>query len=236
MTSSWAFARTGLTKWDLEWHRPNRVTLRDMLHNPIYAGGYAYGRRQMDRRKHLPGRPRTGQVMMARPAWKVLIKDQYPAYISWAQYEANVAQLQANRSRSDAVGTPRAGAALLSGLVVCGRCGRRMVTQYDRDTRPAYTYSCSGTRATYGSVNCQALTGPPLDAWVSTWLLAAVAPAGLAVSLAAAEQIEAERAAVEAIWQQRRERAAYAVARAERQYQLAEPENRLVVRALVLQL
>jgi DNA invertase Pin-like site-specific DNA recombinase len=224
--------RTGLTKGDLEWHRPNRMTLQNLLKNPIYAGAYAYGRRQVDRRKQQPGRPWTGRVVMDPAAWLVLIKDQYPTYISWTQYEANLAQLQANQHRADTMGSPRAGAALLAGLVVCGLCGRRMGTQYDGGKPNRHTYLCSRGRADYGTTMCQAVAGPPLDQWISHWLLAALQPAALEVSLEAAHHLEAERAALDRLWQQRRERAAYDVARAERQYQLAEPENRLVVRAL----
>lgn len=38
-------------KGELEWRLPNRMTLQNMLKNPIYAGAYAYGRRQIDPRK-----------------------------------------------------------------------------------------------------------------------------------------------------------------------------------------
>jgi hypothetical protein len=44
--------------------------------------------------------------------------------------------------------------------------------------------------------------------------------------------VAAERAELERIWQQRLERATFAVDRARRGYRLAEPENRLVVRQL----
>ena len=60
----------------------------------------------------------------------------------------------------------------------------------------------------------------------------AVAPAALEVSMAAAAQAEDERAALDKLWRQRLERARYAADRARRQYQLAEPENRLVTRQL----
>ena len=53
--------RGGLRKGDLQWRRPNRATLTDLLHNPIYAGAYAYGRRPTDPRRCKPGRPGTGR-------------------------------------------------------------------------------------------------------------------------------------------------------------------------------
>jgi hypothetical protein len=71
-----------------------------------------------------------------------------------------------------------------------------------------------------------------VDEHVTGLLLAALAPAALEVSLAAAGQAEAQRAQVDRIWRQRLERAEFAADRARRQYQLVEPENRLVARQL----
>lgn len=40
----------------LEWHRPNRVTLSNLLHHPLYAGTYVWGRRKIDPRRKQLGR------------------------------------------------------------------------------------------------------------------------------------------------------------------------------------
>ena len=48
----------GARKGELEWRRPNRVTLSNLLHNPIYAGAYVYGRRPTDARRKLAGAAR----------------------------------------------------------------------------------------------------------------------------------------------------------------------------------
>lgn len=92
--------QSGLGKGELEWHRPNRMTLQNLLKNPIYAGAYAYGRRQVDRRKQQPGRRGTGRIVMKPDEWFVLLHDQCPAYISWPQYEHNLARLQARIARA----------------------------------------------------------------------------------------------------------------------------------------
>ncbi len=76
------------------------------------------------------------------------------------------------------------------------------------------------------------MAGPSLDAFVTRHVLAALEPAALELSLAAAEQVEHDRAAVAQLWEQRRERAAYETDRAARQYHAVEPENRLVARTL----
>jgi hypothetical protein len=95
-----------------------------------------------------------------------------------------------------------------------------------------FTYDCVAGKNGYGEPPCQHMPGPCLDDFVTAQVLAALAPAALELSLAAAEQVELERAAVAHRWEQRRERAAYETDRAARQYQAVEPENRLVARTL----
>jgi DNA invertase Pin-like site-specific DNA recombinase len=227
-------AHRGPAKGEIEWRRPNRETLQIMLHNPVYAGYYAYGRRQVEPRKKIPGRPSTGRVVKDSGEWLVLLPGRMPAYITPEQYEANVARMAANRQTAATPGAPRDGSALLSGLLRCGRCGEhRMSVRYHDGRGSAHGYVCAFQQVNYGTGGpCQHITGPALDAYVTGQVLQAVAPAVLEVSLAAAAQAEAERAMLGKLWRQRLERARYAADRARRQYQLAEPENRLVARQL----
>ena len=157
-----------------------------------------------------------------------------PAYITVEAYHANRARLAANAARAETPGVVRAGSALLSGLARCGRCGRRMTVRYHlRAQATVPEYVCARQQTDYGSgQRCQALAGACVDALVTGQVLAALTPAAVEVSLRAAEQVTAERAELERLWQQRLERAAIAVDRARRCYRLAEPENRLVVRQL----
>ena len=169
--------------------------------------------------------------------WLVLLPGRLPAYITPEQYEANVARMTANRQTAATPGAPRDGSALLSGLLRCGRCGgHRMTVRYPGGSgaaHPPHNYTCAYYQANYGTGGrCQHIAGPALDAYVAGQVLEAVAPAALEVSMAAAAQAEDERAMLDKLWQQRLERARYAAGRARRQYQLAEPENRLVVRQL----
>jgi hypothetical protein len=224
----------GPAKGEIEWRRPNRETLQIMLHNPVYAGYYAYGRRQVEPRRKVPGRPSTGRVVKSTGEWLVLLPGRLPAYITAGQYEANVARMAANRQTAATPGAPRDGSALLSGLLRCGRCGEhRMSVRYHDGRGSAHGYVCAFEQVNYGTGGpCQHIAGPALDAYVTGQVLEAVAPAALEVSLAAAAQAEAERAMLDKLWRQRLERARYAADRARRQYQLAEPENRLVARQL----
>ena len=226
---------SGPARGELEWRRPTRETLQNMLHNPAYAGYYAYGRRQVEPRRKIPGRPDTGRVVKDASEWLVLLPGRLPAYITPEEYEANAARMAANRQTAAAPGAPRDGAALLSGLLRCGRCGghRMTVSYHDVSARSAYGYTCAFYQTNYGTGGrCQHIAGAALDDYVAGQVLDAVAPAALEVSMAAAAQAEDERAMLDKLWRQRLERARYAADRARRQYQLAEPENRLVARQL----
>jgi hypothetical protein len=223
--------REGPGKGELVWRRPNRATLQTMLKHPLYAGSYVYGRRQEDPRRKQPERPRSGRVVMATAEWLVLLPNRCPAYISPEQYERNQVWLQANRARADAMGAVRVGTALLAGLVLCARCGCRLTVHYDGGG-PLHTYECVERWNHYGEPKCQHLAGSCLDAFVSQQVLAALEPAALELSLTATQRVEQERAELDRLWQQRRERAAYEAERAARQYHAIEPEHRLVARTL----
>jgi DNA invertase Pin-like site-specific DNA recombinase len=226
--------RDGPERGELSWRRPSRAGVQNILRNPAYAGIYAYGRSRVDPRRRQAGRPFTGRVRTAREEWTVFLPGLLPAYISIGQYEKNMQRMDANRSRSQGLGAVRGGPALLAGLVACGRCGKKMTVGYQRGAggKQQPVYVCAREKSDYGAGQCQQLAGSCVDVHVTGLLLAAMAPAALEVSLAAAEQAGAQRAQVERIWRQRLERADFAAGRARRQYQLAEPENRLVVRQL----
>lgn len=215
----------------LHWRRPNRVTLQTMLHHPIYAGFYRFGHRAVDPRKKVPGRPQSGRTFRAAEECVVLLPDRLPAYISVEQFQANRERLRQNRARADSLGAPRQGPALLSGLLVCGRCGYRMVVNYN-NAKNGLRYNCYHALTCYGEPECQSLSGRRLDAFVAEQVLAALRPAALELHLAAAEDLEEQRQQLHRNWQQQLERARYAAERAARQYGAVEPENRLVAREL----
>jgi hypothetical protein len=149
----------------------------------------------------------------------VLIRDRVPAYITWERFEANQERLTANRNLPGTPGAPRNGAAVLAGLVRCGRCGRRMVVRYS-GPKNCPSYTCTRGSADYGEPLCQGLSnGAALDALVARQLLAAVEPAALEASLAAVAGVERQRAELTRQRQLKRERAAIGVDRAARQYQ-----------------
>lgn len=215
----------------LQWRRPNRVTLQCLLHHPIYAGFYRFGHRAVDPRKKVPGRRQSGRTLRAPHECLVLLPNHCPAYISAEQFWANQERLQQNRARADTLGAARQGPALLSGLLRCGRCGYRMVVNYN-NAHNGLRYNCNHALACYGEPECQSLSGKRLDAFVAEQVLAALQPAALELHLAAAADLEQQRQALHQHWQQKLERAGYEAERAARQYGEVEPENRLVAREL----
>jgi DNA invertase Pin-like site-specific DNA recombinase len=216
----------------LEWRSPCRETIRQILHHPLYAGAYRYGHRPTDQRRQKPGAPKSGRGSgMAAEDCLVFLKDRFPAYITWEHFEANRERLAANRARAQTAGAVRDGAALLAGVVWCGRCGRRMYVRYSRrKQRP--TYVCTWQRSDYGLPLCQSVSAEPVEEWLAGQILAALEPAALAASLTAAGDVEDRRRQQTRLWQQRLERARYEADRAARQYHACEPENRLVARTL----
>ena len=221
---------SGADKGSLQWSRPSRSTLTTMLKHPIYAGAYVYGRRRVDATKQRPGRRGTGRVSLPTAEWAVCLKDRLPAYISWEEYERNVRQIAAN-STVRGIGAPRQGPSLLAGLVVCGRCGLRMTTRYGHNGH-GLQYVCDRRHTLYREPVCQTVSGRVIDEALSRLVLQALEPLALELSLNVAHDLEAERARVLAQWEQRLERVRYEAQRAYRQYNAAEPENRLVVREL----
>ena len=186
-----------------------------------------YGRSTESRQSRRQKRP----CRLPREQWLVLLRDRHPAYISWEPFEANQERLRQNRSRYACRGSVRPGRALLAGLVVCGRCGYRLRTQYGgRSSQPRY--NCSANRTRLGEPRCQCLNARALDEEVVRLTFQALTPPALEVSLQVADDLHHQRDAARALWKQRLERADYEADRASRQYHAVEPENRLVARGL----
>jgi DNA invertase Pin-like site-specific DNA recombinase len=221
----------GPHRGQLQWRHPRRTTVLSMLHNPIYAGAYAYGRRQTDPRRKVPGHPGTGRNPVPMDEWQVLLRDRLPAYITWQRFLENQRRIAGNRARCEAQGAPREGPWLLGGLLYCGRCDWRMMVRYSgKSNRPRY--SCRGLLGEDSGVGCQGLAARSIDDLVTRQVMEVLRPAAIELSLRAAADVARERDLLGRHWRQRLERARYEAGRAERQYQAVEPENRLVAREL----
>jgi DNA invertase Pin-like site-specific DNA recombinase len=222
-------------KGEVVWTPLRHARVLSMLHNPFYAGAYVYGRTK-SRTRLLPGeapRIKARSRRVPRVDWPIVLRDHHVGYLSWEQFMSNVQQLDANRTSraEERPGAIREGSALLQGLVVCGRCGRRMTVRYMEDgLRPIYL--CAQVHKDLAGKTCQFLRGDGIDQAVAHLFLAAMQPAHLQISLATLAQLEERARAVDRQWQLRLERARYEVDLARRRYIAVEPENRLVARSL----
>jgi uncharacterized protein YndB with AHSA1/START domain len=164
----------------------------------------------------------------------VLIPEHHPGFIDWQSYEANQERIACNTRPGPhkASGAVREGSALLQGLARCGHCGRRLHTHYrGRNSSPGY--HCPGKVLVEGrGVYCLNIGGIQIDEAVTRAFIAALEPAGLAATLAAAERLESDREAALKQWRLGVERATYEAQRAERRYRAVDPDNRLVARGL----
>ena len=158
-----------------------------------------------------------------------MLPERCPAYITAERFWAIQKRLEANRASS--LGAVRRGPSLLGGLLVCGRCGRRLMVAYTNGGR-GVRYSCARAVTDYAEPACQSLSGQRLDEFGSGQVLAVLQPAALELHLAAAADLRQERQRLHQHWQQQLERARYETERAAQQYQAVEPENRLVAREL----
>lgn len=213
----------------IEWRPLGPSTLLEILHNPTYAGAYSQGRRKA-RRRSPPGSSRPGRRFLPMEEWDVLLPDAVPAYITWDQFVANQKTLKRNHARMSTLGSARNGVALLPGLLICGFCGARMVVQYQKGD--LIRYCCLRQCVQRAAKQCQLVNGNPLEDLVREKLFQVLEPAALELCLQAAEEIQGDRDRLHRNWQLRLERARYEADRAHRQYDAAEPENRLVVRDL----
>jgi DNA invertase Pin-like site-specific DNA recombinase/DNA-binding transcriptional regulator YiaG len=221
----------GPHKGQLRWGPLTHARALSVLRNPRYAGAFVFGRHRCRR---MPGGHK--REALPRDEWTAFFPGAHPGYISWQQYEENLRRLEANRivplehQRST---PPREGTALLQGLVVCGRCGRRMSVHYCKQKRRTYSrYVCRQGIYTQGRTSCQSIAGADVDAAVGALVVEAFAPLALEVALGVQQDLEARAAEVDGLRRQQLERLRYHAELAQRRYMSVDPENRLVAAQL----
>lgn len=221
----------GPNQGQLEWRQVTPTVLNRMLKHEVYAGMYRFGHRQTDPRRKVAGRPDSGRVVVTPDKYHALIRNHCPSYISEEHYRRNQQRIRENRFDDTSRGAARSGRSLLAGIVYCSKCGRRMSVAYSGE--PAVMrYYCTTGVVDFRSDRCQSLSGKQLDELVTDKVLKILKPASLEISLIAAEDVDKQQRQLDENWKQRLERVQIEVDRAHRQYQLVEPENRLVVREL----
>ena len=202
-----------------------------VLHNPRYAGAFAFGQ---TRTRQLPD----GEIRyqhLPQEQWQVLIPEHHPGYISWAQYQSNQQRLRDNAAAYSVEhrGPPREGNALLQGLVLCGRCGRRMTLRYHtQQGRSVPQYMCQAEGVKAAKSICQSIPGGAIDTAVAQKLLDVVQPVTLEVTLAVEQELQAQAEQSDRLRHQQIQRARYESELARRRYLRCDPDNRLVADTL----
>jgi len=215
----------------LVWRVPTYQHLRRVLTNPVYAGAYVYGRRQVQESLDAALKPRKRLKEVKPEQWHALVKDHHEGYITWEQFEQNRQRIRENYAPPKGAGPPREGTCLLQGLVLCGHCGRSMKIRYGKAEGQA-RFCCDDAREQSGAPVCQSFGARRLERAVEELLLASLAPLGLEAMVRTAALHTQDNQAQRVQQEQRIERARYEVQLARRQYEAVDPQNRLVAREL----
>jgi DNA invertase Pin-like site-specific DNA recombinase len=224
-TRIWGGAHHG----ELVWKDPDLSTLMRMLHNPTYAGAYVYGQYAYDSFARSPTNGKAQVHVRPLSDWPVCIQGACPAYISWEQFLANQKILRSNWCRQESRGAPRKGAALLQGIVFCGRCGSRMsILHYATREKRAPAYGCFYAYQRQGGATCQCMSATAVDEAVTKLFLSVVSPARIEIALQALEELEASGRESRRQWELQLQQAEYDVELARRRYEAVDPNNRLV--------
>lgn len=223
-------AKPGTGGREVIWALPTSGRIRQMLKNPCYAGAFAYGK-TAPRTVIEEGRARQrSRYKKPQNEWTVLLVDHHSGYISWEDYSENQRRLEANVAWGDGEGSGAAkvGAALLSGLLRCGRCGRKLQVAYSGNSGRVPRYVCKGDRGDRGSSACLTMGSLRVERAVVRSVLAAIQPAGIEAAVKMSDRAQDEDDAKRKALELALERARYEAGRARRQYDAVDPENRLV--------
>jgi DNA invertase Pin-like site-specific DNA recombinase len=229
----WWFLEQGLplpvrpASGELVWRRPSYGTVYRMLRNPIYGGAYAYGKTEQTI-QYDHGAPRTSRRRRPRDRWLALIPHAHEGYVSWDEFE-RIQQAMADNLRGwGHTGAVANGPALLAGLLRCGRCGRKLTVWYTGNAHNVLRYACYRGALDNGEPRCISFGGLTVDAAMANEILRVVQPAAVDAAIVASEGAARQQDDVLDAWTRDLEAARYAAQRAQRQYDAADPENRLV--------
>ncbi len=222
---------TRTPRGETHWKRPVYRSMHRMLTSPAYGGAYTYGKTE-----HLIGydgaRPRHLCRRKPREQWLALIPGAHEGYVSWEEFERIVCAIRENTQGEQQPGAVRNGQALLSGLLRCSRCGRKLTVRYTGNGHDVLRYSCIRGWLDNGEPRCIAFGGITVDEAIGREVLRVVQPAAIEASVLASEERVRQRDDILEALQRDLEAARYAAERAQRQYDAADPENRLVTAEL----
>ena len=190
-----AIKRNRGRKSTIEWVElyTNRVLY--ILHNPVYAGTYAFGLSKITREMlsaDATEQEKKRVKLNLDSDEPVLIHGSHEGYITWERFIRNQKILEDNRFLYPAgKGAIRDGSALLQGIVVCGSCLYKLVIHYKAKSNEA-TYVCDSKIKHFGKYACLAISAGRLDGIVTDELMRVVSPAQLQLTLQELEEVDKE--------------------------------------------
>jgi DNA invertase Pin-like site-specific DNA recombinase len=224
--------RYGPNKGEVLWGELTHWRVLRTLHNPRYAGAFAYGRCRA--RRGLDGR--IVQESVPREEWIALVPNAHIGYITWEEHETNLRQLRDNSAAYAGEGKrspPREGPALLQGVAICGKCGQRMTVRYRCSHGHLLpNYVCQREGIAQAEPICASIPGASIDRAIGELLVETVTPLALEVSLAVQEELQAQLDDADRLRKKRVEGARYQAELAQRRYMRVDPDNRLVADSL----
>jgi DNA invertase Pin-like site-specific DNA recombinase len=212
---------------DVAWRRPSYATIHRMVDNPIYGGAYAYGKTCIATGYDGSG-IRVKSRRKPRGEWLALMPGAHEGYVVWERAEAIRRMVSDNMPTSRHHGAPKHGDALLAGLVRCRRCGRKLTVRYTGMKHDIPRYACHRGLLDNGEPRCIAFGGLRVDDAIEAAVLKVVEPGAIAAAIAAEAEVSQQRDQVREALGRDLEAARYAADRAFRQYDAADPANRLV--------
>jgi len=212
---------------EITWRRPSFGVLYRMLSNPIYGGAYTYGKTESTIR-YEDGEPRTSSRRRPREEWLAFIPHAHEGYVSWEEFERIRQTMAANTRAWDHAGPVTNGPALLTGVLRCRRCGRKLVVCYTGNAHNVLRYICVRGARDNGEPRCISFGGLVVDDALGKEILRVVQPAAVDAAIVASEAAAHQQDEVLKAWTRELEAARYAARRAQKQYDAIDPENRLV--------
>ena len=213
---------------------PAHTFIPSILHNPIYAGAYVYGRRPMKKVIKNGEINKSQEAIRSPEEAKVFIKEHHEAYISWPTYLRYQKMIENNGTNFEHDATilaAREGKGLLTGLLHCARCGHILQIRYWGKQGTTPRYLCHGDYHSGGSY-CIGFGGATAEKQLTDELFKILSPQGVAASLQAVDRLNSQQNDRQRALQRQLEQVEYEAVRALAQYDQIDPNNRLVADSL----
>jgi DNA invertase Pin-like site-specific DNA recombinase len=212
--------------WEVTWKMATDSIVQRILWNPIYAGAYAWGKRGVVSEVK-EGRITKSVRARSIEEFEVLITEHHEGYISFDEYQRIREMIDKNNFAKAGVssGAPRAGSALLVGLLRCRQCGRKMSVEYGGKVSG---YRCPGISLKDHKISCLRIGGKGIDEALSAEILRVVEPGAIEAAQSAHKELLQKHAEILEALDLELAGVRHEVDLARRQYDAVDPSNRLV--------